>query len=188
MNSLLVVSASFLLLLLLFFQQHCQFIKGNVPRDWPGFDFDPSTAASSSSSGGKNEDGVETGIMVAIILVAAIVVGLLAYVVVRTRRNRGKPAAAQNTTRDPAEALKLDADGSVLQEVMASMSRTPDLTASAAGTYDFKTADGTGSVEITEPYSDKPRKDSSRNNGSSNGNFPRSSTNSTNGSYNPTVL
>jgi competence protein ComGC len=165
--------------------QHCQFIKGNVPRNWPGFDFDPASASTTPSSG-SGKDGLEIGIMVAIVLVAAIVVGLFAFVIVRKRKTMGrkKPAAAQNAIRDQAEALKLDADGSVLQEVMASMAHTPDLT-TANGTYDFETADGTESVEVTEPYSDKPRWET---NGGNGGSIPRSSTNSTNGSYVPRVL
>jgi predicted lipid-binding transport protein (Tim44 family) len=116
--------------------------------------------------------------MVAIILVSLTVVALVALLIIRKRKNNlgQKPAAAQNSARDPAEALKLDADGSVLQEVMASMSHTPNSTASGNGTYDYETADGNASVEV-EPYSDNPKRNS-------NG-IPRTHTN---GSYGPSIL
>ena len=42
--------------------------------------------------------------------------------------NSKNPDSAQNATRDPSEGLKLEADGSVLQEVMQSFSRTPNST------------------------------------------------------------
>lgn len=150
-------------------------MEGNVPRDWPGFDFDPATGTttttpSSSSSSSNKRSGVEIGIMVAIILVCVVLVALVVLLVVRKRSKMSqKPAAAQNAARDPAEALKLDADGSVLQEVMASMSRTPGSTASGNGSYRDYETDDPESVEVERPktpvgpYSDNPYRLNGRN-------------------------
>lgn len=112
--------------------------------------------------------------MVAIILVCLIVVALIAVVVIRKRRRASRnPAAAQNAARDPSEALKLDADGGVLQQIVSeSFSRTPNSTVpeSANGHgYDFDhNVDEEASVEVERPkspgpYSDNPK--SSRRNG-----------------------
>lgn len=141
-------------------QQHCQFVKGNVPKSWPGFDFDPTTVSTTTakSSGGG---GLHAGVIVAIVLVVLIFVALVAFVVVRKRRRMAQePAAAQNAARDPSQALKLDADGSILQSVMESMSRTP--TTTAVHTYDYENGDA-ASVEVERPvspvgaYSDDPK-------------------------------
>lgn len=137
--------------------QHCQFIKGNVPKDWPGYEFDPATVSTSASS---SDGGLHAGVIVAIVLVALIFVALVAIVVIRKRHRKGQdPAAAQNAARDPSQALKLDADGSILQEVMDSMSRTPS---TAVHTYEYENGDAV-SVEVERPmspvggYSDNPK-------------------------------
>jgi hypothetical protein len=109
------------------------------------------------------------GVIIAITLVALICVALIAIVVIKKRHRKGQdPAAAQNAARDPSQALKLDADGSILQEVMESMSRTPNTT--AVQTYDYGNGD-TGSVEVERPmsppvgsYSDNPKSNGRRSN------------------------
>lgn len=119
-------------------------------------------------------DKLETGVTVAITLVVLIVVALMALLVIRKRRRSALPGAAQNAARDPSEALKLDADGGVLQEIVSqSFSRTPNSTLpeSANGHgYDFDhNADEEASIEVERPispgpYCDEPR--ASRRNGS----------------------
>ena len=108
--------------------QHCQFIRGDVPRTWPGFDFDPITgtlAAPSQQYSKRNK--LHTGVTVAIVLIVLIVLALTSLLISRKIRRRCQDPN-QTTTADPIEALKLEADGSVLQEVMNSFSRTPDST------------------------------------------------------------
>lgn len=151
--------------------QHCQFIKGNVPRDWPGFDFDPNTASSTTPQ--VQKDGLETGVTVAIVLVTLIVVALIALLVIRKKRNARNPAAAQNAARDPSEALKLDADGGVLQEIVSqSFSRTPNSTPQESGStngngYGFDhNVDEEASIEVERPKSPLPSNYSDNPNGS----------------------
>jgi hypothetical protein len=149
--------------------QHCQFIKGNVPRDWPGFDFDPDTASITTPR--VQKDGLATGVMVTIIMVALIVVALVALLVIRKRRNGKYPAAAQNAARDPSEALKLEADGGVLQEIVSqSFSRTPNSTpqeGSNGNGYGFDHhPDEEASIEVERPLSPLPSKYSDNPNGS----------------------
>mmetsp|Transcript_22381 Transcript_22381/g.36128 ORF Transcript_22381/g.36128 Transcript_22381/m.36128 type:complete len:248 (-) Transcript_22381:388-1131(-) len=146
---------------------HCQFIKGNVPRDWPGFDFDPATASTTTMA--VSERGMSTGALVATILGTLVGVALIAIVIIRKRhRDAQLPAAAQNAARDPSEALKLDADGGVLQEIVSqSFSRTPNSTlpGSANGQhYEFENGieeeSVDGSVEVPHPntkYTDNPK-------------------------------
>lgn len=118
---------------------HCQFIRGNVPREWPGFDFDPATATLSDPSqysnkrnkDGSGESGLHVGVTITIVIVVLAFVILTSLLVIRKIRgsnNSKDPDSAQNATRDPSEGLKLEADGSVLQEVMQSFSRTPNST------------------------------------------------------------
>jgi flagellar biosynthesis/type III secretory pathway M-ring protein FliF/YscJ len=114
-------------------------------------------------------DKLATGVSVGIAFVVLTVLALVAFMVVRMRRRRrlrgGHPAAAQNATRDPSEALKLDADGGILQEIVSqSLSRTPNSTVpeSANGHgYDFDLhADEEASVEVERPISPGPYSDS----------------------------
>lgn len=114
---------------------HCQFVQGNVPREWPGFDFDPATATLSnpSSKQQNGESGLHVGVTITIVIVVLAFVLLTSLLVIRKIRgssnfNSKNPDSAQNATRDPSEGLKLEADGSVLQEVMQSFSRTPNST------------------------------------------------------------
>jgi hypothetical protein len=96
-------------------------------------------------------------------LVTLIVVALVALLVIRKRRNAQRPAAAQNAARDPSEALKLDADGGVLQEIVSqSFSRTPNSTLPSTGNghaYDFDNGIEDGSVEIERPKTPSPYTD-----------------------------
>jgi flagellar biosynthesis/type III secretory pathway M-ring protein FliF/YscJ len=111
-------------------------------------------------------DGLETGVTVAITFVVLIVVALIALLVIRKRRRaRQYPSAAQNAVRDHSEALKLDADGGILQEIVSqSLSRTPNSTVpeSANGhAYDFDpNVDEEASVEVERPVSPGPYSDS----------------------------
>jgi len=172
---------------------HCQFIAGNVPRDWPGYDFDPVTgtlAAPSAqhSSRNSNNDGLHVGAIIGIVigLVVLIVLSFVGVLVVRKIRNRdGRHGVGQNATRDPSEGLKLEADGSVLQEVMESFTRTPNSTING-GSSNGNNGNNNGeafdaaclanrssddhSVEVGV-YSDNPRSSASKNNGSVNGNM-----------------
>ncbi|KAG7357131.1 EGF-like domain containing protein [Nitzschia inconspicua] len=151
---------------------HCQFIKGNVPRSWPGFDFDPASASSTTPRVQKNK--LATGVTVAITFVVLIVVAMMAFLVILKRRRSAQLPEAQNAIRDHSEALKLDADGGVLQEIVSqSFSRTPNSTLpeSANGhAYDFDpNIDEEASIEVERPlspgpYSDNPK--ASRRNGS----------------------
>mmetsp|Transcript_26201 Transcript_26201/g.56186 ORF Transcript_26201/g.56186 Transcript_26201/m.56186 type:complete len:241 (-) Transcript_26201:376-1098(-) len=134
---------------------HCQFIRGNVPRDWPGYDFDPVTgtlAAASSSRQRQKEGGLHIAVSIFIGLVIFAFVALVGFFVVRKIRNRDGTNVAQNATRDPSEGLKLEADGSVLQEVMQSFARTPNSTIHNNPSEEH-------SVEMgSNGYSDNPRR------------------------------
>lgn len=111
---------------------HCQFIRGNVPREWPGYDYDPITGILGSSKQyskrSMDDSGLHIGVTITIVIVVLAFVALTSILVIRKIRGGKNPDAAQNSTRDPSEALKLEADGSVLQEVMQSFSRTPNST------------------------------------------------------------
>jgi len=143
---------------------HCQFIKGNVPRDWPGYDFDPTTGSISKS---KSEGGLHIAVWVFIGLAAFAVLALGTLFIVRKIRNRDG-SVGQHATRDPSEGLKLEADGSVLQEVMSQFARTPNSIAN--GTHQGFDED---SVEVG--YSDNPHirngHSNGHHNGASNGNI-----------------
>ena len=99
-------------------------------------------------------------------------VGLVAFLVIRKRRNAKYPAAAQNSARDPSEALKLEADGGVLQEIVSqSFSRTPNSTpaegSSNGNGYGFEhNADEEASIEVERPKSPLPANYSDNPNGS----------------------
>lgn len=112
---------------------HCQFIKGNVPRDWPGFDFNPSTGQISASK--NKEGGLHIAVSVFIGVAAVALLALIGFFVVRKIRNRDG-GVGQHATRDPSEGLKLEADGSVLQEVMQQFQRTPNSTINGNGTHE----------------------------------------------------
>lgn len=151
---------------------HCQFIRGNVPRKWPGYDFDPVTgilaAPSQQYSKRNKEGGLHIGVTIAIVLVVLAFVVLIALLVIRKIRVSKNPDVAQNATRDPSEGLKLEADGSVLQEVMQSFSRTPNstVTGNQFDAIGNRSSDD-HSVEIgTCGYSDDPDGKSSTANGS----------------------
>jgi hypothetical protein len=137
------------------FLQHCQFVQGNVPKDWPGYDYDPSTGLSTSNSN-RREGGLHIAVSIVIGLVGFGFLAVVGFFVARKIRNSGG-GVAQNATRDPSEGLKLEADGSVLREVMQSFERTPNSTVNG------------GSVEVgVNGYSDRPSR--SRRNGKANGN------------------
>jgi len=153
---------------------HCQFIRGNVPRDWPGYDFDPATATLVSTKNNKkySEGGLHIAVSIFIGLAVFVVLALVALFVVRKIRNRDG-GVAQHATRDPSEALKLEADGSVLQEVMQSFARTPNSTINGdQEAFDASLAGRSSddhSVEVgVNGYSDRPRHAS---NISANGNI-----------------
>jgi len=155
---------------------HCQFIRGNVPRDWPGYDFDPSTGTLASISSAQQSKRNEGGLHIAVwIIIGLVVFGFLASVfffVVRKTRNRNG-GVGQNATRDPSEGLKLEADGSVLQEVMQSFARTPNSTVNGDHeAYDASPSNRSSddhSIEVgARSYKDHPR---NAVNGSANGNI-----------------
>lgn len=112
---------------------HCQFVAGNVPKDWPGYDFDP-VASSARNNNSKNtkssgEGGIHIAVSIFIGLAVAVVLALVGFFVVRKIRNQDIGDATQNSTRDHSEAVnKLDADGSVLQGALAQFARTPNST------------------------------------------------------------
>lgn len=89
----------------------------------------------------------------------------------RKIRNSGG-GVTQNATRDPSEGLKLEADGSVLQEVMQSFARTPNSTINGdQEAYDLSLSNRSSddhSVEVgVRGYSDRPSRPV---NGKANGN------------------
>ena len=119
----------------LFILQHCQFVAGNVPRDWPGYDFDPDTgtlasaSATRNSTRGKGSGGLHIAVSIFIGLAVSVVVALVGFFVVRKIRNREIGSATQNSTRDHSEAVnKLEPDGGVMQGALASFARTPNST------------------------------------------------------------
>lgn len=140
---------------------HCQFIKGNVPRDWPGYDFDPSTGGISKTN---RKGGLHIAVWVFIALAIFSVLAMAAFFVIRKIRNKDG-SVGQHATRDPSEGLKLEADGSVLQQVMSSFQSTPNSIAN--GTHDLSL--GESPVEVG--YSDNPRSRNGHRNGTSNGNI-----------------
>jgi len=159
---------------------HCQFILGNVPRDWPGYDFDPSTgelAASAQFSTRninrrKSEGGLHIAVSIFIGVTVFFFLALVGFFVVRKLRNKDG-GVAQNATRDPSEGLKLEADGSVLQEVMQSFARTPNSTINGdQGTFDVSIANRSSddhSIEVgASGYADHPNR---VGNGRANGNI-----------------
>eukprot|EP00980_Cylindrotheca_fusiformis_P001986 scaffold443_cov125-Cylindrotheca_fusiformis.AAC.35 len=99
---------------------HCEFINGAVPNDWPGEK--PITKGISASDNG---DGLEGGIIAAIVISVLIFFGLLGYVIYKKRRGEDlytrKESKGQNAPRDQSEALAIDADGGVLKESVRAM-------------------------------------------------------------------
>ncbi len=93
---------------------------------------------------------------------------MAAFFIARKLRNRDG-SVKQHATRDPSEGLKLEADGSVLQQVMSSFQSTPNSVAN--GTHEgFDLSLGEESP-IEVGYSDKPRPRNGHRNGTSNGNI-----------------
>ena len=96
----------------------------------------------------------------------ALDAALIALLVIRKRHRAAQlPAAAQNAARDHSEALKLEADGGVLQEIVSqSFSRTPNSTlperSNGGHAYDFDNhGDEEASIEVERPkspYMDNP--------------------------------
>mmetsp|Transcript_21195 Transcript_21195/g.50085 ORF Transcript_21195/g.50085 Transcript_21195/m.50085 type:complete len:267 (+) Transcript_21195:402-1202(+) len=115
---------------------HCQFVSGNVPNDWPGFDFDPVTGTMTNAKHSKRRSGggaagIHFGIYIFIGLVVAALLALMGFFVMRKIRNRRGEIgdAKQNATRDHSEAVnKLEADGSVLHGALAQFARAPNAT------------------------------------------------------------
>mmetsp|Transcript_21185 Transcript_21185/g.52495 ORF Transcript_21185/g.52495 Transcript_21185/m.52495 type:complete len:250 (-) Transcript_21185:214-963(-) len=151
---------------------HCQFIKGNVPRDWPGFDFDPSTGSIAKS---KKEGGLHIAVTIFLGVAAFFILAGICFFVVRKIRNR--EPKNQHATRDPSEGLKLEADGSVLQEVMQQFQRTPNSTPNGNGTHEgfdlslSERSSDNHSIEIGmngNGYSDHPHHRNGRRNGTTN--------------------
>lgn len=140
---------------------HCQFIQGNVPRDWPNYNFDPSSAKIVTSKSNRNNrvGGLHIAVWVFIGLAAFAFLALVAIFVVRKVRNGGG-GVKQNATRDPSEGLKLEADGSVLQEVMQQFARTPNSTIGDNEAFDLSLANRSSdenSVEVgVNGYTDRP--------------------------------
>ena len=117
-----------------------------------------------SSSHNKTESGgLHIAVSVFIGLVVTLVVSLVGYYVARKiKLRRGEAGdAAQNSTRDHSEAVnKLEADGGVLQEIMASFARSPNSTipqSNGNGNHNGSNIDP-NQVEVGL-YSDKPRRD-----------------------------
>ena len=98
-------------------------------------------------------------------IAAFAVVALIGFFVVRKIRNRDG-SVGQHATRDPSEGLKLEADGSVLQEVMQQFQRTPNSTLN--GTNDELSLEvGVNGRVTSNGYSDhRPHR-----NGTTNGNI-----------------
>jgi len=111
---------------------HCQFVAGNVPRDWPGYDFDPDTGTLASATRTSTRDkggGLHVAVSIFIGVAVAVVVALVGFFVVHKIRNREIGSATQNSTRDHSEAVnKLEPDGGVMQGALASFARTPNST------------------------------------------------------------
>ena len=92
-------------------------MKGALPEDWPGVNF-----MIGGGKKGRGEDGLEVGITIAIVAVAAVVVALLGFVLYQKKRQGNSGRVNQNAPKDHSEALQLDVDGSVLQEAVQSNS------------------------------------------------------------------
>ena len=101
--------------------QHCEFITGALPDDWPG-----ASELEESKAEKEKEDGLKLGVTIAIVCVAVVIVALLGYIIYKKRRG-GTGRVDQNAPKDHSEALQLDADGSALQEVVNSMNSTPSM-------------------------------------------------------------
>ena len=107
-------------------------------------------------------------------LVVFAFLSLVGIFVVRKIRDRDG-SMGQHATRDPSEGLKLEADGSVLQEVMQSFARTPNSTINGDHEgFDLSLANRSSddhSIEVgVNGYSDRRRRSSHRN-GTANGNI-----------------
>jgi len=150
---------------------HCQFVQGNVPKNWPGYDYDPSAGLSTRNSN-KREGGLHIAVSIVIGLVVFGFLALVGFFVARKIRN-SDGGVSQHATRDPSEGLKLEADGSVLKEVMQSFERTPNSTMNGdPEAFDLSLSPRSSrehSVEVgARGYSDRPGR--SRRNGKANGN------------------
>ena len=118
--------------------QHCEFIKGALPDDWPG-----SSALEDAKAKKDEEDGLKTGVTIAIVIVAVLVVALLGWMIYKKRRgDTGK--VDQNAPKDHAEALQLEADGSALQEAVASMKSTESQSHNDDGSVEVGMSNGNG--------------------------------------------
>jgi hypothetical protein len=110
----------------------------------------------------QSGDGLETGVMVAIILVSLFVAGLLAFVIVKKRGRGGDHQKDQNAAIDPSQALNLEADGSGLSEAVKG------LKAHSSDAYDLEAIDGV-SVEVDHERPKTPTYASNGHSKSSNG-------------------
>lgn len=145
--------------------------KATFQKNWPGYDYDPSTGLSTRNSN-KREGGLHIAVSIVIGLVVFGFLALVGFFVARKIRNSGG-GVSQHATRDPSEGLKLEADGSVLQEVMQSFERTPNSTMNGdPEAFDLSLSPRSSrehSVDVgARGYSDRPGR--SRRNGKANGN------------------
>jgi cytoskeletal protein RodZ len=97
-------------------------------------------------SSGKQKDGLKTGVVILIVLVAMTIVGLMFKMVVQKRlREEGRTAAPKNAIKDQSQALQLEADGQIFRDaVKSSTSHAPQ-----TDDYFFESPDGV-LVEATE--------------------------------------
>jgi hypothetical protein len=111
-----------------FFFQHCEYIAGAKPSDWPGIN-----GIQKDSSNSNSDDGLEIGVMISIIVVSAVVGLMLGYMVMRgVRRRRSgvdvgdelkEPSfrkAGQNAPKDQSEALNIEMDGTGFRDAVIS--------------------------------------------------------------------
>lgn len=94
---------------------HCQFVEGTKPDNWP-----TSGQSQSLPSKGTQSGGISGGVTAVIVIVVFAFLGGIGYMIYR-KRTRSTSVDKHNI---PSSELSLDADGAVLKDSMAMASTT----------------------------------------------------------------
>jgi len=134
--------------------QHCEYIAGSRPDDWPSLEVRRPRSST--------DEGLKAGVTVTIVLVCLLVGAMLAALIRKSiiRRREGKEdeldgsfpsyptsfrKAGQNATKDPSEALNIEMVGSSFREIIMG-----SVGSKIASNYSFEVDSEMGTPRVSE--------------------------------------
>jgi hypothetical protein len=108
-------------------------VSGALPDNWP--------VGGVPKSQPKGDEGLKVGVVAAIALSVLIVVGLLVQMIIRKRQVGESMRKNKNSSSDPSQSQRIEADGDVFQQAVKSPTDGYD---------DFEARDAM-SVEVERP-------------------------------------